>query len=200
VSGVLISAYFGLVPGAVMAFLPQGVGYRFFTTNNPYFVAVIASITIPVIVTGSRHVLGKRGFELAVTVGVGLWCIQEAFHPIATPLVAETFGYTVVHPYRAFNLRFDLLVLGFMVLPPVLANRANAIHPSVTGALIGILYIGEVAIWLGVAGVERSLSIFAVVAMIAAGALSARFGAWAGRRIRRTSAVGLIPSPSLPLA
>ncbi len=187
VSAMLISAYFGLVPGAVMAFLPQGVSYRFFFTNNPYFLSVIATLTIPVIVTGSRSVLGKRGFELAVAVGLGLWCLQEAFHQMATPVVAETFGYAVLRPYRLFNLEFNLLVLGFMVLPPVLANRVAAIRPWGTGALIGILYVAEVAIWLGAAGTERGLSLFAVVAMIAVGALSARFGTWCGQSIRRTS-------------
>ncbi len=194
VAGVFISAYFGLVPGAVMAFLPQGVDYRFFTTNNPYFVAVVASLTIPVIVTGSRSVLGKRGFELVVAVGVGLWCLQEAFHQMATPVVAETLGYVVRHPYGLFNLRFDLLVLGFMVLPPVLANRVVAFPPWVTGALIAVLYTTEVSIWLGAEGVERSLSLFGVVAMVALGALSARCGTWCGLRIRRTSAVGERPA------
>ncbi len=197
VAGVLISAYFGLVPGAVMAFLPQGATYRFFTTNNPYFVSVIASLTIPVIVTGSRHVLGRRGFELAVTVGIGLWCIQEAFHQVATPIVAETFGYAVRHPYGLFNLRFDLLVLGFMVLPPMLANRLGPIRPSAKGALIAILYTGEVAIWLGATGLERSLSMVAVAAVIGLGALSALIGTWCGQRIRRTALVPrYVPHPS----
>ncbi len=187
VSATLISAYFGLVPGAVMAFLPQGGSYRFFFTNNPYFLSVIATLTIPVIVTGSRSVLGKRGFELAVAVGLGLWCLQEAFHQMATPVVAETFGYAVLRPYRLFNLQFNLLVLAFMVLPPVLANRVAAFRPWGTGALIGILYVAEVAIWLAAAGNERGLSLFAVLAMIAVGALSARFGTWCGQSIRRTS-------------
>jgi len=187
VSGVLISAYFGLVPGAVMAFLPQGVKYRFFTTHNPYFVSVIATLTIPVIVTGSRHVLGKRGFELAVAVGLGLWCLQEAFHQMATPVVAEIFGYVVRHPYGLFNLEFNLLVLAFMVLPPMLANRVVAFRPWGTGALIGILYVAEVAIWLAAAGTEHSLSLVQVGAMVAVGALSAQVGAWCGLRIRRTT-------------
>lgn len=196
-AAVLISAYFGLVPGAVMAFLPLGATYNFFTTKSPYFVSVIASLTIPVIVTGSPHLLGRRAFELAVLVGFGLWCLQEAFHQLATPIVAETFGYAVKHPYGLLDLRFNLLVLGFMILPPLLANRVGAIRPTAKGAIIAVLYLGEVAIWLGAAGVERSLSVVTVVAIIVLGSLSALLGSWCGHLVRRTAfVIRYAPHPS----
>ncbi len=165
VASVLVSAYFGLIPGAVMAFTPQRATYRFFTTNNPYFVAVIATITIPVIVTGAQRVLGRRGFEFAAVVGVGLWCLQEAFHEVATPVVAGVFGYVVKHPYGILNLRFDLLVLGFMLLPPLVASRLAATQPWMAGSLLGVLYTAEVAIWLSIVGLTQSLSVPAVLVL-----------------------------------
>ncbi len=190
VASVLISAYFGLVPGAVMAFTPQRETYRFFTTNNPYFVAVIATLSIPVIVTGAQRVLGRRGFELVAVVGIGLWCLQEAFHQVATPLVADVFGYVVRHPYGIFNLRFNLLVLGFMLVPPLAASRLAATQPWLAGALLGVLYTAEVGIWLSVVGADRSLSVLAVLTMLTLGAISAGFGTYCGQWIRRVAALG----------
>ncbi len=189
VAGVIVAAYFGLVPAAVMAFLPEGENYRFFTTKSPYFVAVLASLTVPIIVTGVRRVLGRRGFELAALVGFGFWCLQEAFHQVVTPLVAEAFSYVVRHPYGLYNLRFDLLVLGFMMLPPLAVNRLAPGRPWFTGAFIALFYTAEVAAWLGLLGTERNLSVLTVVVISTLGALSAVSGSFCGQWIRRVAAL-----------
>ncbi len=189
-ASVLISAYFGLVPGAVMAFTPQGESYRFFTTQDPYFVAVVASAAIPAIVTGTRRVSGRHGFELAAVLALGLWCLQEAYHQVATPLVADVFRYVVRHPYGLSNLRLNLLVLGFMLMPPLMVNRLTFLQPLLAGGLIAELYAAGVALWLAAVGVGRGPSILALAVIITLGAISSKLGTFCGYWIRRVGSAG----------
>ncbi len=188
-ASVLIAGFFGLVPAAVMAFLPKGATYRFFTTQNPYFAAVVASLTIPAVVTGTQRLLGKRGFEAVVIVALGLWSMQEAFHQAATPLVAEQLGY-VLRPSGFVDLRFELLVLGFMLLPPLVANRLAVSRPVPAGALMGVLYVAEVAIGLGLVQRMGNFPALPVVVMITLGAISAGLGILCGDWIGRVADVG----------
>jgi len=188
-ASALVSAYFGLLPVAVMAFHPRGAALRFWTTTDPYVMAAVASLMIPAGVACCREILGRRGFEIVTKVGVSLWSVQEVFSVLATPLAAEQFGY-VMRPYGLADFRFSLVLLGFMLLPAILVNRLPLRQPLAGGALLGMLYFAEVALWLGVLGIERSVSGLLIAGVITLGAVSAGSGILCGQWIRRAASIG----------
>ncbi len=185
-AGTLVAVYFGMMPAAVMAFHPQGAGFHFFTTSSPYFLAAVASLTAPAVVTGAQELLGRTGFEIAAAAGAVLWVVQQMFHLLATPFVAEQFGY-VSRPAGFADLRFEVSVLGFVVLPGLLVNRVILRRPLTGGGLMGLLYIGEVAFGLGILGKAQPASGLGIAGVIVLGLTSAAFGLRGGRWIRRAA-------------
>lgn len=187
-AGLIIAAYFGLVPATLMVFLQGDTGLRFFVTS-PYIVSALASLMIPALVTCDQQLLGRRGFEIAAMVGLGLWSFQTVFHLVTTPLVAGMLGYAM-KPDAVPDLRFELLTLGFLLLPPLAVNRLALRQPWMVGAVIGALYTAGVALWLGVLGMERGVPVLGIAGVIALGALTALSGRLCGQWIERASAAG----------
>ena len=185
-AGPLLTAYFGLTPATLMVFLQDATGLRFYV-STPYIIAALASLMVPAMVTCYPQVLGRRGFEIATVVAVGLWVLQTVFHLVATPLTAGLTGYAM-NPSAVPDLRFELLTLGFMLIPPLVVSRLAIRQPWVVGAMIGVLYAAGLTVWLGALGMERGAWALPIVGVITLGIMSASAGMLCGQWIRRVSA------------
>ncbi len=185
-AAILVAVYFGLLPAATMAILPRGREFTFFTFTTPYFLAVLAALMLPALVTGSQAILGRGGFRTVAVVAGLLWSIQEAFHLLATPLVAAAYGY-VVRSSPTSNLGFEVLVLGFALLPALALEPVVLSRPRIGGAALGAAYIIGVAVWLAVAGRMQAITPLGLSGVIVLSALSAAAGARGGRWIRHAA-------------
>ncbi|HEV8340357.1 MAG TPA: hypothetical protein VGR25_11985 [bacterium] len=182
-AGFLAAVFFGLLPAATMAFHPRGASFRFVTTTDPYLLAAIAVGLIPGLLSFTEVFVGRRSLWQVGVTGVALWAMQEIVHLAVTPVVARLWGYTV-RPYTLDDLGFHLLVVGFMLVPPLVVAPLKA-RPGVAGLLLGGLYLGEVALWLRALGIIHPVPpLFVVVVLTMAWASAAgggRVARWAVR-------------------
>lgn len=176
---LLITAYFGVLPAAVLAFVPARVHYAFFSLRSPYIVAAVAALLMPTVI-GIAGSLGTDGWRSTVGVGVGGWVVQEAFALVTTPIVAGMFGYRM-HPYPFPNLKFDVIALAFMLVPALLTAPLITRRPALGGAVCGLGYTVAVVIGLRLAGLDFRLSVAAVGAPVAIGLISGLAGVHIGR-------------------
>lgn len=180
---LLLVVYYGLLSASVVALLPHEMTLAFITTK-PYMLAGLASLMVPAAVAFFLALQDNHDFGRIAVAGAGLWLAVEAFHAVATPLVAELMGYTVrtrVIP----DLHFKFLVLAFMLLPALVAHRVAVARPWLAGAMMGLLYSAGVAIWLRGLGAQESISVLGVAGSIALGAIGAVGGTTWGKRIKR---------------
>lgn len=184
-AGLIVTAYFGLTPATLMVFLQDATGLRFYI-STPYIVAALASLMVPAMVTCYPQVLGRRGFEIATVVAVGLWVLQTVSHLVATPLVAGLTGYAM-NPSAVPDLRFEFLTLSFLLIPPLVVSPLGIRQPWVAGAMIGVLYAAGLTVWLGALGMERGGVALPIAGVVILGAISAASGNLCGQWIRRVS-------------
>jgi hypothetical protein len=182
-AGFLVAVFFGLLPAATMAFHPRGAAFRFITTTDPYVLAAIAVGLVPGLLTFCGVLVGRRGLLQVGATALALWAVQGVFHLAATPVVARLWGYTV-RPYAAGDLRFNLLVMGFLLLPPVVVAPLG-VRPLTTGFLLGALYLAEVALWLRALGMTHAAPVFLFAVVVALAGTSAAAGVRVGRWISR---------------
>jgi hypothetical protein len=182
-AGFLVAVFFGLLPAATMAFHPRGAAFRFITTTDPYLLAASAVALVPGFLFFCEVLVGRRGLLRVGATALVLWAVQEVFHLVATPVVARLWGYTV-RPYTADDLGFHLLVLGFMLLPPVVVSPLRA-RPVTAGFLLGALYLAEVALWLRALGMIHAAPPLLLAVVMALAGTSAAAGGRVGRWISR---------------
>ncbi|HXF81568.1 MAG TPA: hypothetical protein VNN19_02270 [bacterium] len=190
-AAIALAAYFGLLPAATMGLHPRARDLSFFSVTTPYFLAMLSALTFPALAAGSEALLGRGGFRVVAAATAVFWAIQQAFHLILTPVIAEAYGYAV-RAAPAANFGFEALVLGFALLPAILGAALAAARPHLGGAAMGLAYVAGLAVWLALLERTRSpmpAELAGVVALAAAGAAA---GARVGRWLRRTAE----PSPS----
>lgn len=171
---LFVTAYFGVLPAAVLAFVPARVHYAFFNLRNPYVAAALAALLMPALIriAASR---GRGGWQSMVGMGVGWWAVQEAFPLVATPVVSGMFGYRM-RPYPFPNLKFDAIALAFMLVPALLTAPLIARRPGWGGAACGLSYAIATGIGLSLAGLDLRLSVAAMAGPPAIGLISGLAG------------------------
>jgi hypothetical protein len=190
-AAIALAAYFGLLPAATMGLHPRARELSFFSVTTPYFLAVLSALTLPALTAGSEALLDRGGFRVVARATAVFWAIQQVFHLILTPVVAEAYGYTV-RAAPAANLGFEALVLGFALLPAVAGASLAADRPHLGGAAMGLAYVAGVAAWLALLGRTRFPTPAELLGVVALAASGAAAGARVGRWLRRTAE----PSPS----
>lgn len=179
---LLVIAYFGVLPAAVLAFVPARVHYAFFSLRSPYVVAAIAALLMPPLIRIGVS-LGEGGLRSTVGLGVGWWMVQEALPLVATPVIGRMFGYRM-HPSPFPNFQFDLIALAFMLVPSLLTASLIARRPALGGAVSGLSYTTATGIGLRLAGLDLRLSVGAVVTPVVIGLVSALAGVQVSRWLR----------------
>ncbi len=176
---LLVTAYFGVLPAAVLAFAPTQAKYAFFNLTSPYIAAAIAALLVPTLIRIASS-LGEGGWRLTVGVGVGWWVVQEAFALVVTPVVARMLDYRM-RPNPFPDLKFDAIALAFMLIPALLTAPLIVRRPGLGGAVCGFAYMVAVGIGLTLAELDLRLSVAAVAGSVVIGLMSGLAGGQVGR-------------------
>ncbi len=183
--GACVAAtYFGVLPAAMLA-LQGGFSFWSITDPSPYLASALSVLTAPPLVRVTTKLLGRTGFVRVAAVGVGLWGLQELFGVIATPPVARSLGY-VLRQERNGGVLLHLAILGYLLIPAVIASLSRFRSPTINGALLGGLYVAETLAWrwwLGLRMVEADPFIITGIVLLSAATWTA--GGWAARWVGR---------------